>query len=64
MLIAERVVFQCVIKQWLRTLQLSGSKECKSDYGFCLWIYLPGSWIRYWSGQSFGRSACNHTLYI
>jgi len=36
-------IFQYVIKQWLRTLQLS---EHKSDYG-CLWIYLPGPWIHY-----------------
>ena len=39
-------IFQYVIKQWLHTLELSGSREHKSDYG-CLWIYLPGPWIHY-----------------
>jgi len=30
-----------IIKRWLRALQLSGSREHKSDYG-CLRIYLLG----------------------
>jgi len=62
MLIVERVAFQCVIKQGLRTLQLSGSRKCKSDYGLLMNILTRI--VNTLSGQSFGRSACNHTLYI
>jgi len=55
MLIAERVAFQCVIKQWLHTLQLSRSRECKSDYmyGFLLMNILTRI-VNTLSGQSFG----------
>jgi len=27
--------------------KLNGSRQPKSDYGFCLWIYFPGPWIYY-----------------